>query len=104
MNAQTLIDSTPSQTFEFSTFWKSNSSQVNTNSHQEGDEFVARQGNNKEHPATSSEGLYTSYPLDTNSSLMPQTPDLLSKININNIKNTETFKGDVIRSMGIEVL
>jgi hypothetical protein len=42
MNAQTLLDSTPSQTFEFSTFWKSNSSQVNTNSHQEDDRFVAR--------------------------------------------------------------
>jgi hypothetical protein len=35
---------------------------------------------------------------------MPRTSDLLSQININNIKNTETFKGDVIRSMGIEVL
>jgi hypothetical protein len=34
----------------------------------------------------------------------PQSPDLLSQININNIKNTETLKGDVIRSMGIEVL
>jgi hypothetical protein len=33
-----------------------------------------------------------------------QSSDLLNQININNIKNTETFKGDVIRSMGIGVL
>jgi hypothetical protein len=69
-----------------------------------GDKFVARQGNNKEHPATSSEGLYTSYPLDTNSSLMPQTSDLLSNIQINNIKNKSVKVGNVFRDLGIEVL
>jgi hypothetical protein len=68
-----------------------------TNSLQKGDKFVARQGNNQ-YPQS---GLLTSF---KHHSLMPRTSDLLSKININNIKNTETLKGDVIRSMGIEVL
>lgn len=68
-----------------------------------GDKFVARQGNNQ-YPQDVSEGSSTSYPSKPNTSLKPQTSDLLSKININNIKNTETYKGDVIRSMGIEIL
>jgi hypothetical protein len=81
MNAQTLLDSTPSQTFEFSTFWKSNSSQVNTNSHQEDDKFVARCRNNKycqeELPKVSvpkQEALFS------NLSLMPRTLNY-SKLN-----------------------
>ena len=69
-----------------------------------GDKFVARCGNNQYHQVKT-EGSKAFYPSENIShSLMPRTSDLLSKININNIKNTETFKGDVIRSMGIEVL
>ena len=77
------------------------SSKVNNlpHSEQKGDEFVARQGNNQ-YPQS---GSLTSF---KHHSLMPQTSDILSKVanKINNIKNTETAKGDVIRSMGIEVL
>lgn len=72
-----------------------------------GDKFVARCGNNQYHQVNQNGFLElkpSKHSFTSDDSLMPQTSDLLSQININNIKNTETFKGDVIRSMGIEVL
>jgi len=69
-----------------------------------GDKLSARTGSKT--LQTKSEGFHhhSFTPSDNLGSLKRTTSDLLSKININNIKNTETFKGDVIRSMGIEVL
>lgn len=73
-----------------------------------GDKFVARQ--ETKHPQVCDSGFHTSFQKNIvlsdslHNPLTPRTSDLLSKININNIKNTETYKGDVIRSMGIEML
>lgn len=108
MNAQQIINETPVNHFDWKVFWKLQSSKVNNLPHsddKEGDKFVARQGNNQ-HPQARITGSNTSYPVDTPRPLIPQTSDILSneKININNIKNTETAKGDVIRSMEIEIL
>jgi hypothetical protein len=100
MNAQQLINETPTEeSFDYSVFFKSLSKHNNDD---RGDEFVARTG--IKHQQVSSEGFCESSFTPSPHSLMPRTSDLLSQININNIKNTETFKGDVIRSMGIEVL
>jgi hypothetical protein len=86
MNAQQLINETPTEeSFDYSVFFKSLSKHNNDD---RGDEIV---------------GLPQSCP-NKFECQSPQSPDLLDQININNIKNTETFKGDVIRSMGIEVL
>ena len=92
MNAQQLIQETTKESFgDFSVFFKAQSSKVNNlpHSEQKGDKFVED---------TFDSQLEICQP--------PQTSDLLSKVanKINNIKNTETLKGDVIRSMGIEVL
>ena len=90
MNAQELINETPVNHFDWKVFFKSQSSKVNNlpHSEQKGDKFVE----------VTSKVPTESQPL--------QTSDILSKVanKINNIKNTETYKGDVIRSMGIEVL
>ena len=101
MNAQTLINETPTEeSFDYSVFFKSPiKSQIVISG---GDKFVARQ--ETKHPALVCKKVLSPLPSHSTQSLMPRTSDLLSKININNIKNTETFKGDVIRSMGIEVL
>jgi hypothetical protein len=106
MNAQQLIQDVDKQSFgDFKVFFKSLSKHNNDD---RGDKFVARTGN--KHQQVSSEGSFSNslenVPIFIPSphSLMPRTSDLLSQLNINNIKNTETLKGDVIRSMGIEVL
>jgi hypothetical protein len=85
MNAQQLINETPTEeSFDYSVFFKSLSKHNNDD---RGDKFVEQD-----------------FDVPNVNCQSPQSPDLLSQININNIKNTETFKGDVIRSMGIEVL
>jgi hypothetical protein len=85
MNAQQLINETPTEeSFDYSVFFKSLSKHNNDD---RGDEIVGLPQNDSQ---------FECHTL--------QSSDLLNQININNIKNTETFKGDVIRSMGIEVL
>ena len=87
MNAQQLIQETTKESFgDFKVFFKSKSLSKHTNDDR-GDKFVED---------TFDSQLEICQP--------PQTFDILSQININNIKNTETLKGDVIRSMGIGVL
>ena len=103
MNAQQLIQETPVNNFDWKVFWKPKSLSKHTNDDR-GDKFVARTGNIQIPAGDSSKGFHTSPSELIKRPLMPQTFDILSQININNIKNTETLKGDVIRSMGIEVL
>ena len=108
MNAQQLVNETPSQTFEFSTFWKSNnSSQVNTNSHQEDDKFVARTGN--KHQQVCDKVFVTSFQEEVSGEQLSSslhsslTPRTLNYSKLNQARTNLQVQKD-FKDLGIEVL
>jgi hypothetical protein len=114
MNAKTLIDSTPTHNFEFSKFWKSNSSQVNSfNNFDRGDKVLGVTSFNCPKlsfaPRTTRSFVgekENKHPSGYNNLLPSYTPtnDYLKQININKVKNTATEKADVFRNLGIQFL
>jgi len=77
MNAQQLLNETPSQHFDYSKFWKS--SKVNNSTSSTGDKrFVARQ--EIKHPALVCKKVLSPLPSHSTQSLMPRTLNY-SKLN-----------------------
>ena len=101
MNAQQLINETPTTNFNFGVFWKKTREALQSpiNLPTKGDKFVARKGNNQ-YPQDVSEGSNTFYLSESNTSLKPRTFNYTKKQEA--INNLEAQK--VLKDLGIEVL